>query len=595
MKPQDNPARQQALCVLKFGSSVLERPDDYARAAHEIYRHTRAGEKVIAVVSALDGETDGLFSVGEDVGQGSSDALLARLVRCGELKSAALMGLALERAGVPSAVLDPHEMDLKAEGEALDANLSGLDADRVLAHLEDADVIVAPGFFGEGASGPVTLGRGGTDLTAVMFAAWLGASRVRLIKDVDGVYTDDPARVADAKRLDQLDYDEAVKVSRGLVQEKAIFAARDLDVVIEVAALGRPYATRIGALPAKAGPVRQSRPLRVSVLGHGSVGRGVCSHLLAHRNRFELNPVLVQNVEKHEADGDERLRFTKDAAEALANDPDIVVETLGGTGFARSISQSALRNNAHLVSANKAVIALDSELLYELANNHGRQLRYSAAVGGGVPILEQLDHARDRNRGILSVQGVMNGTCNFVLGQLEKGVLLADAIAEAQALGFAEADPSADIDGRDAADKLALIIRHAFGVVVAPRDIPSESLSDLSLERLQAAAERGERIKQVGHCRVDQDGKILAEVKLQSVPKGHAFHDLENEGNGFLVELPHALVKIRGKGAGRWPTAEAVFADIMDIQRASEHGRDGDDAVLPADNPAALSREETVQ
>lgn len=583
MKSPASPAPCLKLSVLKFGSSVLRTPDDYARAAHEIYRHTRAGEKVVAVVSALGGETDALFEIGGTIGQNSNDAMLARLVRCGELKSAALMGLALQRAGVTAAVLDPHEMCLKAEGSELDANLTGLDAKQVLGHFDRADVVVAPGFFGEGPEGPVTLGRGGTDLTAVMFAHWLGASRARLIKDVDGVYTDDPARVPDAQRFDQLDYAEAARVSRGLVQEKAIHAAEALGVVIEVAALGKPFATRIGPLARKVGELNRPRPLRVAVLGHGSVGAGVCEHLLAHPGRFQLGPVLVRDAVKHARSAPRGLRFTEDLAEALENTPDIVVETLGGTGVARAISQSVLRDGAHLVTANKAVIALDYERLHELAADARRQLRYSAAVGGGAPILETLDRV-SRSGTVLSVEGVMNGTCNYILGQLGEGALLAQAISDAQRLGFAEADPRADIDGNDAADKLSIIIRHAFGVRLDPDDIARESLSDLSAERLQAAAEQNLVIKQVGHCAVGADGRVEARVELRALEPDNPLARLRNEENGFIVQLPHESLYVCGKGAGRWPTAEAVFADIVDIQRLVDAS-----AATPAAGKAKLA------
>ncbi|MBO6764499.1 homoserine dehydrogenase [Maricaulis sp.] len=567
--PLDLDARKPLkLCVLKFGSSVLQKPDDYVRAAHEIYRHTRAGEKVVAVVSALEGETDALFAVGGDVGQGASDGLMARLVRCGELKSAALMGLALERTGIPSAVLDPHEMGLMADGEPLDANLTGLDSERVLAHFENADVIVAPGFFGEGVAGPVTLGRGGTDLTAVEFAHWLDADRVRLIKDVDGVYTDDPARVADAERLDQLDYDEAVRVSRGLVQEKAIFRARDNQVVIEVAALGRPYATRIaGRVQQRPGPVPAARKLKVAVLGHGAVGAGVCSHLLAHPGRFELAPVLVRDAAKHAEACDRPLEFTEDPAVALAGTPDIVVETLGGTDTARALSQSVLRDGSHLVTANKAVVALDIDRLNDLARQQGRQLRYSAAIGGGVPILELVD-LLGRNGEILAVEGVMNGTCNFIFDQLKQGTRLADAVSEAQRLGFAEADPSTDLDGHDAADKLVLLAHHAFGVTLHPSQIEKESLNDLDGNRIRAVNEKGMVFKQIARCEATPDGRVEARVEIVALEPDHPLAGLVNEGNGFLVKLPQKTVSVRGKGAGRWPTAEAVFADIMDIQRS---------------------------
>lgn len=554
------------LSVLKFGSSVLHSTADYARIAHEIYRHVRTGEKVVAVVSALDGETDNLFALGEDVGHHADGVGIARLVRCGELKSAALLGLALERAGVPTAVLDPHEMDLRAEGDPLDANLTGLDRAKVLARFEQADVIVAPGFFGDTEVGPVTLGRGGTDLTAVMFAHWLDADRARLIKDVDGVYTDDPAKSPDALRFDQLDYQEAREVSRGLVQDKAILAAEDLGVVIEVAALGRSYETRIAKVERAPAQTREVQRLRIAVLGHGAVGAGVCDYLEAHPNRFDLNPVLVRDPSKHGANHAERA-FTATPEEALAHQPDIVVELMGGTGFARCLCQSALRDGSDLVTANKAVIALDLARLDSLAHEHKRHLRYSAAVGGGTPILELLDTLTPRET-VRSVEGVMNGTCNYILDALDGGALFADAVAQAQALGFAEADPSTDLDGDDAADKLAIIAHHAFGQIPDLRDIPRESLSALPPERIEAAREADLVIKQIGRCSLGPDGKVEARVELRALPRMHAFASLRNEANGFLIECSDRTRYLKGKGAGRWPTAESVFADIMDIQRA---------------------------
>jgi homoserine dehydrogenase len=561
-----NQLSDHKLSVLKFGSSVLRNTEDYARAAHEIYRHTRAGEKVVAVVSALAGETDALFNLAESMGGSKNAGLVARLVRNGELESAALMGLALESAGIPVAVLDPHEMGLKAQGDALDANLVGLDAHRVLRHLETADVIVAPGFFGEGIDGPATLGRGGTDLTAVMFAHWLGASRARLIKDVDGVYSEDPRIDPDAQRLECVSYEDAARISRGLVQSKAICAAQEHDLTIEVAAVGKGYATKIGREQRRVGLARSAAPLRVAVLGHGAVGAGVCQHLLAHPNRFILNPVLVRDPVQHDAEARSGLTFTHQAEESFADDPDIVVELMGGLNLARSLSQTALRNGAHLVTANKAIMAQDFALLHELASRNKRALKYTAAVGGGAPILETLDRL-SAHAGIMAVDGVMNGTCNYIFGQLQRGERLEDAIKRAQDAGFAEADPSTDIDGHDAADKLSIIIRHAFGIAIEPRAISRQSLNDLSPGRIRAVAEQGLVLKQIGSCSASRDGSIRASVEIRALPVSHRLASLKEEANGFIIHLPQGEVSVFGKGAGRWPTAHAVFADIMDIQR----------------------------
>ena len=176
------------LCVLKFGSSVLEREEDYPKVVHEIYRHVRDGEEVVAVVSALAGETDALLLQAERVGgEAAPAALVARLdTGSGELQSAALMALALSKVGLRA--LDSRSArDGPSCGRSpLDSDLAEVDADAVWAKIDANDIVVVPGFIADhGDHGVVTLGRGGTDLSAVFFADRLGAHRVRLIKDVD--------------------------------------------------------------------------------------------------------------------------------------------------------------------------------------------------------------------------------------------------------------------------------------------------------------------------------------------------------------------------------------------------------------------------
>ena len=556
---------EPALCVLKFGSSVLACDADYAAAAAEVYRHVRAGEKVIAVVSALAGETDALFAQAETVGGAAPDGLVARLARVGELKSAALMALALARIGVRVSALDPDEMALKAEGEALDADLVSLNADRVREALLAHEVVVAPGFCAvHDDHGVVTLGRGGTDLTAVFFAAKTGAKRVRLIKDVDGVYAEDPAKNPKAERFAELDYDAAARASSGLIQPKAIDAARDAGVVIEVAALGAREATRIAARPARRAPSRSVRPLRVALLGCGAVGAGVLAHLRQRADLFEMNPVLVRDPSKHAHDG---VVFTDRLDRALAGGPDLVVEVMGGVDRPADIMAGALNAGAAVVTANKAAVAKHFDALHEVARRSHAPLHFSAAVGGGVPMLETLAGLAS-GPGVSAMEGVMNGTGNFILSKLGEGASFADALAEAQRLGFAEADPSADVDGHDAADKVSLAIRAAFGLALAPDAIAKQALDVIGPREAQAALARGEVYKQIARCRRLEDGSVEAAVEIRPVPQDHPLAGARNEENRLVVEdgsgRVHALY---GKGAGRWPTAAAVFADIMDVQR----------------------------
>ncbi len=431
------------------------------------------------------------------------------------------------------------------------------------SHLRTNDVVVLPGFIADHAEhGVVTLGRGGTDLSAVFFADRLDAHRVRLIKDVDGVYEEDPAQNSKALRYSHLNYAEAEHASSGLIQAKAIHAADEWDVLIEVAALGSAEATTIARVPpVKARPARPER-LKVALLGCGSVGAGVLELLQAQPELFEVGPVLVRYPERHS----ENARFTTSLDEALAGDPDIVVELIGGVDVASEAMHNGLLRGAQVVSANKAAIAKHWDPLHACAARNGGELRFSAAVGGGAPVLETL---RRLAGSVVSVEGVMNGTCNYLLSRLAEGWSFEEALKKAQALGFAEADPSADVDGHDAADKLSILVREAFGFALLPKWIDKHSLRDLIPGAASEALENNEVLKQVGSCRVRPDGSVEAEVRIVSLPRSHPLAQTRNEENRFLVTDVDGMVHdVFGKGAGRWPTATAVFADVMDAQRA---------------------------
>jgi homoserine dehydrogenase len=471
------------------------------------------------------------------------------------------MALALGRLGLRACTLDPHEMDLRAQGEPLDANLESVDAAVVRARLDSHDVVVLPGFTAVHEQyGAVTLGRGGTDLSAVFFAARLDAHRVRLIKDVDGVYAEDPARNPKAERYLELDYDLAAQVSSGLVQDKAIHAAQAENVLIEIAALGAGEATTIADVPARKALPARGPKLRVALLGCGAVGAGVLGHLRQWPDLFEINPVLVRDPASRAGGA----RFTASVEEALAG-ADLVVETMGGADFPADLLRPALRAGVHVVSANKAAVAKHYDTLHACADAGGAMLAYSAAVGGGVPILETLA----RLDGVVEVEGVMNGTVNYLLGRLEEGWSFDNALARAQELGFAEADPSADVDSHDAADKLSILIRKAFRVPLPPSHIPRESLRDVGEEAVAAAHARGEVLKQVGRCQLLPGGGVEAEIRFVSLPVQHPLARARNEENSFRVRTADGAVhSLCGKGAGRWPTAASVFSDVMDIQRA---------------------------
>src|SRR5439155_3626729 len=302
--------------------------------------------------------------------------------------------------------------------------------------------------------------------------------------------------------------------------------------------------------------------LKVALLGCGSVGAGVLELLQARPDLFDVGPVLVRDPARHS----EPAQFTTSLDEALAGDPDILVELVGGVDLARDAMHHALLQGSQVVTANKAAVAKHWDSLHAAASRHGGDVRFSGAVGGGAPVLEALRRLEGR---VVSVEGVMNGTCNYLLSRLAEGWTFEQALAKAQALGFAETDPSADVDGHDAADKLSILVREAFAVALSPKWIDKHSLRDLVPEAAAEALELGEVLKQVGSCRVRPDGSIEAEVRVVSLPRSHPLAETRDEENRFLVtDVDGNVHDVFGKGAGRWPTANAVFADVLDAQRA---------------------------
>jgi len=272
--------------------------------------------------------------------------------------------------------------------------------------------------------------------------------------------------------------------------------------------------------------------------------------------------VLVRDPSRHA----EPAQFTGSLEEALAGNPDILVELVGGVDLARDAMHHALLQGAQVITANKAAVAKHWDSLHAAAARNGGELRFSAAVGGGAPILEALSRLEGQ---VVSIEGVMNGTCNYLLSRLAEGWSFEQALAKAQELGFAEADPSADIDGHDAADKLSILVREAFAVALLPKWIDKHSLRDLVPEAAAEALARGEVLKQVGSCRVRPDGSVEAEVRVVSLPLDHPLAQTRDEENRFIVtDVDGNVHDVFGKGAGRWPTATAVFADVMDAQRA---------------------------
>lgn len=552
------------IIVLKFGSSVLRSRAHLPAAVHEIYHWYRAGWRVVAIVSAIGNATETLLAEARSLAAASEPNATAELLATGERHSAALMGIALDRAGVAAKVVDPREIGLRTAGSALDSEAVGLDRACLHKLLSNTPVLVVPGFFGYDSNGQLQLlGRGGSDLSAVFLANEVGARRCRLLKDVDGVYERDPALTADVptRRYVSLGYSEALERAGKLIQPKAVRFLERHGNSAEVAGVARAYESVVGKRERALVPAVKVAPLSVLILGMGTVGCGVYQRLNAMREQFQVEGALVRNRDKHS--GDIPLELLHDSQEPLARlQPDVVVDALPGLEPSLTLARQYLSRGVHVISANKTLIAHAGIELASLAVRTGASLRFSAAVGGSVPMIEAL--TLDVQRGVSSIAGVLNGTCNYVLDRCGDGLSLEDAVREAQHCGFAEADPSEDLSGRDAARKLTILSRQAFGG--EPASIDLEALDAPALARATPRAGQSLRIIARAWKQADQ---VLGQVRLEALAADDAFARTRNEWNRLLVTYDNGVeTAVSGRGAGRWPTTEAVMADLLDLSES---------------------------
>jgi homoserine dehydrogenase len=318
-------------------------------------------------------------------------------------------------------------------------------------------------------------------------------------------------------------------------------------------------------------------PLRIGIIGLGTVGGGVVKITNTHRDLLKARTgreIVVTAISARSRSKDRGFDLSgfawEDDPVALASrdDVDLVVEAMGGEdGPAKAAVEAALAAGKHVVSANKAMLAHHGQAMAESAEAQGVVLRFEAAVAGGIPCVKALGEGMAANK-ISRVMGVLNGTCNYILTRMEAGgEAYADVLADAQALGYAEADPSFDVGGIDAAHKLALMAAIAFGTRVDFEGVKTEGIDQVSLSDIRHAAEMGFRIKLLGVARMHGDG---LEQRMQPclVPAASPLGKLEGVTNMVVLEGDFVGRTVyEGPGAGEGPTASAIVADIADIAR----------------------------
>ena len=318
-------------------------------------------------------------------------------------------------------------------------------------------------------------------------------------------------------------------------------------------------------------------PLRLGLLGVGNVGQGVFDVLVRNGGEIERRagqPIRVvaasrRNVSAAKALADAGVRISGDPMEVV-NDPevDVIVELIGGTTLAKSLVLRAIANGKHVVTANKALLAEHGTEIFATAHQAGVIVAFEAAVAGGIPIIKALREGLTANH-IEWVAGIINGTTNFILTEMrDKGLDFDTVLKQAQALGYAEADPTFDIEGVDAAHKLALMSAIAFGVPVQFDKAYVQGIAGLASEDIRYAEQLGYRIKLLGITKRVAQG-IELRVHPTLIPAKRLLANVEGAMNAVVVQGDAVGTTLYyGKGAGGEPTASAVIADVVDVARA---------------------------
>ena len=336
--------------------------------------------------------------------------------------------------------------------------------------------------------------------------------------------------------------------------------------------------------------------VNVAVLGFGTVGSGVAEVLTGHEGSIE-----------RKADGLIRLKYILDVREfpdspfadlfvkdfsVVENDPevDIVVETIGGATVALDFTRRALEAGKSVVTSNKELVATKGYELTQLAKSKGVCYLFEASVGGGIPIIRPLSQCLAANE-ILEIYGILNGTTKYILTRMIRAGLTFDAaLAEAQEKGYAERDPSADVEGHDACRKICILAAIAFGRHIYPEQVPTQGIDGVTLADVDYTESAGKKIKLLGRAIRREDGRVCAYVAPHLVDQSSPLAGVEDVFNAISVR-GDAIgdVMFYGRGAGKLPTASAVVADVIDVARNMGHRKalswepGGEDAVCGMD------------
>ncbi|SEM68089.1 homoserine dehydrogenase [Lihuaxuella thermophila] len=317
--------------------------------------------------------------------------------------------------------------------------------------------------------------------------------------------------------------------------------------------------------------------VQVALLGLGTVGTGVWKMLVSNQDViarrtgrfFNIQTILVRDLKKkRKVSGIEHL-LTNDFEDVMKKDVQVIIEAMGGIEPARTYIKRAIEKGCHVITANKELMAVHGVELERLAGQNGVQLFYEASVGGGIPVIGTLQHFLKANR-IHKISGILNGTTNYILTQMDLYHRdFSEALKDAQEKGYAEADPTADVEGHDPVRKLAILIRLVFDVHIPVEEIPCKGITDVTAAELQCARSLGYAVKLLAQAeQYGENGPISCSVHPTLLPLSHPLASVHDVYNAIHIEGDQIQdLTLVGQGAGEQPTASAVVEDLCNLER----------------------------
>ena len=324
------------------------------------------------------------------------------------------------------------------------------------------------------------------------------------------------------------------------------------------------------------------KEIRIGIVGLGSVGQGVLQILNENLNsiedktdtKFRITGISAKNkTRKRDIEISTYPWFDNPLELTLNPDVDVIIELVGGEdGIALQLVESALKKKKHVITANKALIAKHGNQLINLAEKNNVKILFEAAVAGAIPIIKTLKESTASNN-ISAIYGILNGTCNYILTSMEReGVSFNDALKSAQDLGFAESDPTFDIEGYDTAHKLAILSSVAYSKEINFKDIDVQGITNIELEDITAAKDYGFKIKLLGVSKKQNNGEIIQVVRPTLLPMDSNLAMVDMEKNAIFIQGNFfSELMLAGPGAGRLPTASSVMSDLFDLANETKY------------------------